>query len=313
MIPEVRSGVCMLLLLSFGCSDYDVTRVVNVDAFRQGEGEVPADILWVVDDSASMREEQETVLAYVDRFVDALALSGLDYRIGVTTTDTTDAPGRLVGEVLSPDTPSIATALFDQMAVGTSGDRTEAPLEAARAVATGDDEAGRALRREDARFDVIVLTDEDDHSPDPVTTYLGELEAREGADGYRVSAIAGGLPEGCASPVAQAEGAPRLYDASLATGGIFGSICETDFADILTSLGLRAAGMEDHFYLADIPEVSSIEVRVDDVWIHQRPTDGWVYDPGENAIVFDGYAIPRPGQTIEVRYYDYLGTEESGD
>jgi hypothetical protein len=301
----------MLLLLAFGCSDYDVTRVVNMDAFQQGDGEVPADILWVVDDSASMREEQETVLAYVDRFVDALALSGLDYRIGVTTTDTSEAAGRLVGDVLSPETPAIATALLDQMAVGTYGDRTEAPLEAARAVVAGDDAASNALRREDARFDVIVLSDEDDHSTEPVTAYLAAIEEREGADGYRVSAIAGGLPEGCASPVAQAEGAPRLYDAAVATGGIFGSICETDFADILTSLGLRAAGMEDHFYLADIPEVSSLEVRVDDVSIHQRPTDGWNYDPGENAIVFDGYAIPRPGQTIEVRYYDYLGTDAS--
>lgn len=292
----------MLLLLSLACSDYDVTRRVNVDVFNQGQGDVPADVLWVVDDSASMREEQETVAAHVDAFTDAILLSGIDFRIGVATTDITEGAA-LVGDVLTADSPSLGDALLAQMLVGTTGDREEAPLEAIRQVT-----AGGALAREEARLYAIVLSDEDDHSPDPVAAYLAALEDREGAGNYRVSAIAGGLPEGCASPAAQAEAGARLYEAAQASGGLFGSICATTFDEFLTSMGLHAAGMVDRFELLAIPSIDSIEVRVEGVLVHPRPVDGWQYDPGDNAVVFTGYAIPRPGETVEVRYYDYLGS-----
>ena len=303
-----------LLLLFVGCVDYGVSRVGSADVFQQGAAEVPADILWVVDNSASMREEQDTVSAHVDSFIDALRLSGVDFHIGVLTTDVSDAAvaGVLVGDVLTPATADLATTLLDQVRVGTRGNRTEQPLASVRAALANVDNA--PLARSDARLDVIVLTDEDDHSPDAVTDYLADLEASEGSGGYRVSSIAGGLPEGCASLAAQAEAGVRLYEAANGSDGLFESICQEDFAGVMASLGLLAAGMVDRFPLTAIPELSSLEVRVDDVLIHQRPHDGWQYDAADNAIVFDGYAIPRPGQGIEVRYFDFLGqaTEDTG-
>lgn len=302
-----------LFLLFVGCVDYGVSRVESSDVFQQGAAEVPADILWVVDNSASMREEQETVFGQIESFISALRLSGVDYHIGVLTTDVSDEAlaGVLVGDVLTPETADVAAALLEQVNVGTRGNRSEQPLAAVRAALENVDNA--QLTRSDARLDMIVLSDEDDHSPDPVDDYLLDLEASEGKGGYRVSSIAGGLPEGCASLAAQAEAGPRLYEAANSSDGLFESICEEDFAGIMASLGLLAAGMVDRFPLSDIPELSSLEVRVDDVFIHQRPHDGWQYDPADNAIVFDGYAIPRPGQGIEVRYYNFLGAlEEDG-
>lgn len=299
----------LVALLLGGCSDYDVTRVQREDVFRQGDPDVPADILWVVDNSASMREEQNAVATQVGSFLDALALSGLDYRIGVVTTDVSETPGALVGAILTPDTPDLAAALLTQVNVGTGGDRSEQPLEAVRAALSEPLASGpnADIARAEARLAVIVLSDEDDHSPEAVPAYLEDLAARKAAGGYRVSAIAGGLPEGCASPAAQAEAGARLHEAATTSGGAFESICATDFGAILARLGLEAGGMADRFALTALPAEDSLEVFVDGARIHNRPSDGWTYDAGDNAVVFDGYAIPRPGQGIEVRYYDFLG------
>ena len=61
-------------------------------------------------------------------------------------------------------------------------------------------------------------------------------------------------------------------------------------------------------------DLGSIEVRREDVLLYQREENGWQYDAGQNAIVLDGYAIPGPGESIEVKYYGWLGTlpEDTG-
>ena len=38
--------------------------------------------------------------------------------------------------------------------------------------------------------------------------------------------------------------------------------------------------------------------------------NGWRYDAGKNAIVLDGYAVPGPGEGLEVRYYAWQGNIE---
>ena len=57
-----------------------------------------------------------------------------------------------------------------------------------------------------------------------------------------------------------------------------------------------------------IPEPTTIEVRVDQVLMPERADDGWQYSLGDNAIVFDGRAIPRPGMEVDVAYELSEGT-----
>ena len=47
------------------------------------------------------------------------------------------------------------------------------------------------------------------------------------------------------------------------------------------------------------------------VLLHRRDRHGWRYEAAENLIVLDGYAVPPPGSTLTVRYYPWLGLEES--
>lgn len=55
-------------------------------------GKKKVDILFVVDNSGSMSTEQNAIAARFSTFINTLDSEGLDYRIGVTTTDVSDSP-----------------------------------------------------------------------------------------------------------------------------------------------------------------------------------------------------------------------------
>jgi Mg-chelatase subunit ChlD len=95
------SAPVALACLAVGCSDYEVKNLTVEDYFEQTE-EPPADVLFVVDNSASMVEEQARLSENFGAFVALLGDTTADYRIGVTTTDPDDG-GVLVGPVITPD------------------------------------------------------------------------------------------------------------------------------------------------------------------------------------------------------------------
>ena len=91
------------------------------------------------------------------------------------------------------------------------------------------------------------------------------------------------------------------------TDGLFKSVCETDFGPVMKSLAFNTTGMTDTFALSRFPDLASLEVRVDGVLLHERPENGWQYDAAKNSVVLDGLAVPRPGQTISLVYYEIFG------
>ena len=161
------------------------------------------DILFVVDDSGSMGEEQTNLGANFPRFVavldDYIAASGapLDYRVGVTTTskplttvifpssgspapvmrDVADGPrgalltGRgceMTRPWLERGEPDVAARFACVADVGTEGALVEMPLlmwELALTERVADG-TNAGFLREDALLAVVILTDEDDCSND---------------------------------------------------------------------------------------------------------------------------------------------------
>lgn len=99
-------GARLLLLspLLTGCIETGVQLRVFRDAWTQNERDGGVDILWVVDDSASMYEEQDQLEAHADSFISYLSQVPVDFHLAVTSTDMeVDIPGALVGEVMSED------------------------------------------------------------------------------------------------------------------------------------------------------------------------------------------------------------------
>lgn len=294
------------------CSDYDVTRKVSEDVFVQENGNLTVDVLWVMDDSGTMSEEQANVVANLSAFVGVLDGFGADWQVGVTTTNVEDVAGALVAPIITPYAEDVAAQFASAVDVGAQGSRDEQGLMAMQ-LATSEpllSGANSGLLRSSAGLAVIVLSDEDDHSPGAVEDYEEHLA---GLGGARLSAVVGELPAGCASPYAAADPAERYLAIAQFTGGLTDSICRQDFSETMKHLALNALGLTDTFVLTAIPEPSSIEVRREGVLLHEREQNGWQYDAGQNAIIMDGYAIPGPGEGIEVRYFGWLGNEEAED
>jgi hypothetical protein len=300
----MRRAIPFLVLCA--CSEQGLATLGESESFVQPDVDIQADILFVIDDSASMAEEQERLADNLLRFVEVLAETAADYQLGVITTDVeSDTAGQLRGGVLTPDTQDLEQAFRDAVIAGTSGSRDEQGLSAA--VMATRPEANPGFVRTGSKLNAVFISDEDDHSPATVETYLERLTGVAGDDGFAAHALVGDLPAGCANGTSAADAGARYLDATDLTAGFAESICAEDYSGLLTRVGLDVTGLSDTFWLAGLPSPDSLEVRVEDVLIPEREDDGWTYDLGENAVVFHGRAVPRPGMGIEVTYTPWVG------
>lgn len=282
------------------CSEYDVHEQSYNDVFIQ-EAEIRlSDVLFVIDDSASMSEEQERLTANFTAFLDVMAEGDAEWQLGVTTTDiTATGAGLLRGGIFSPETPDLVAEVGAAVAVGNDGSRDEAGLEAAALALDG---RNPGFVRPDAELHVVVFSDEEDVSPGEVPDYVAGYRETAGTGFAQVHAIVGDLPAGCASGSSAAGPGGRYVEAVALTGGWRESICSDDYSELLVRVGVSAVGLPDSFELTSIPQPDTIRVWVDDVEIHLRTVDGYSYDEPTNAIVFHGRAIPRPDMEIGVTY-----------
>ena len=170
------------------------------DGGTQADGCEKIDILFVVDNSGSMGQEQTNLATNFPQFLSVIDASGLDYRIAITTTgmnytyNQATIPGGPVlpismnggdnGTMLQPGSCGMTrrwiekadanrAAVFACAAnVGTSGPSDEMPLAAMRTAFEERmaDGTNAGFRRQDALLAVVILTDENDCSYEqPVT------------------------------------------------------------------------------------------------------------------------------------------------
>lgn len=296
--------ITLTLAPLFGCSEYEYNERVVTDVFHQPVDESKSDVLFVIDNSASMGEEQERLASNFAAFTDILLSSTTDFRLGVITTDPGEG-GQMRGAWLDADTASLEEAFSAAVSVGTSGDRDERGMEVASLAV--DASVNPGFLRSDAALNVVFFSDEDDHSPNAVADYLDLLYSRAGRGGFAAHAIVGDLPDGCVAGSIAADPSSRYIEAALLTGGFRDSICAPDYTDILARIGLGVSGLLDTFELSRLPDNTTLRVWVDNVEMPQREVDGWTYSHGDNAVVFHGRAVPRSGMEVLVEYELILG------
>lgn len=123
-----------------------VTYSRTVDRFEQSTGR-EVDVLFVVDNSGSMSEEQSNLSRNFGSFIAEARTWDIDFQIGIVTTQTEDSvpdptgpdrqPGELLGStrIITPATPSYEAVFSRQVEVGTedtTASSTERGLEAAQ-------------------------------------------------------------------------------------------------------------------------------------------------------------------------------------
>jgi len=296
------------LLLALGCSDYAVVGKGFSEGFFQNDREEGVDILWVIDNSATMYEEHDLLMDSADNFIAFVANSSVDFRLGVVSTDMDEDPGLLQGPVLDVETSSMVDRFISQINTDRVGSRDERGLEAA--LVGADPELSPEFARARADLELVVFSDEDDHSSLSVDDVLDELSDQRDGASVKVHAVVGDPPAGCVSALAAADVGTRYLEAQAITEGRRESICTLDYGGMLARVALDVIGLDTTFALSEIPSPPTIELMVDGVGVHQRDVDGWRYNPGDNTIVFDGYAVPPAGARIEVSYALWKGPLE---
>jgi hypothetical protein len=276
--------------------------------------DVKVDVLWVVDNSGSMYEEQEALAGNFGGFIGWAQTLGVDYHIGVTSTDMEDPDhtGKLQGtiRVIDPATPNPNEVFGDNVRLGTDGSPYEMGLAASHAALSPPLLTGynAGFLRDDAKLTVIYVSDEEDQSPGEVEFYVQYfLNLKGTAEWVTLSAICGDLPDGCSdATMGTAEAAPRYHAVLNRTGGSFHSICQTDWSGLMADLGEDAFAPIRTFPLSRPADAATIAVTVDGntvppAGIPNGP-NGWTYLQQQNAVWFGDNVLPPNGSVVRIAY-----------
>jgi len=267
------------------------------------------DVLFVVDNSCSMEEEQVLLGTNFPTFLEWFQGSGLDYHIGVVSTDMNDPlhTGRLRsvnGQRWVQETTDVPEAIFGGMAImGTSGHHIEQGRAAAyTAVEVHRDDANLGFIRQDAGLHIAVVSDEDDESGGSPVSRQEFVDYMLGARPTRrmvsFSSIVG--PSfGCENAL---EPGSDYLAITQAVGGVEWSICTERWDGVLDQLGFTAVGLQREFFLTDIPVVNTLSVATEfeGVFIVYEPEE-WTYDERRNSITFVDH-MPEPGEVVTIEY-----------
>ncbi len=331
-IDAIQNGQSITYLV--GLQGRGDTTGVQIDTYTQ-DLQPKADILLVIDDSCSMQDKQNALASNFSSFIQYAVAANVDYQIGVTTTTVpqsesvpgfptfnyTNWGGHLVKDssthlkIVKPTTPAVSAVFSRLVNVGTNGSGGETPIEAAVLALTppviSAENAG--FLRADANLAVVIISDAEDQSPQPVTYYqnlLVNVKGFQRLSYFTFSAITPHLPS---AP------SPCTYDSSSAnsarynpivqyTSGVSDEICNTNWASALQNLGRTAFGFRTQFYLNNAPDqvMAPVTVRVNGVVVpgcaQEAGCATWWYDAASNSIKFNNSATPQPGVPLEIQY-----------
>jgi len=276
------------------------------------------DVLWVIDNSCSMAEEQSTLVSNFEYFIKYFVNSNLDWRIGVTSTDMDSAsiPGNhgILREVnginFIDENTQNPIQIFSQMAtLGTRGAGVEKGTGATFGAVTSHN---GGFYRPSASLSIIIISDEEDHTTEPILPefidWLSNL--KEDNNDVSFSSIV------CLDEITlndQACGRAPMYIPSVgskymsvtaAVGGMLWDIREYDWAPLLDELGLRAIGLREEFFLTEVPLENSIEVwseQPDGMIYNFNQNFDFIYSQQRNSITFIGY-LPPQYTKINIKY-----------
>jgi hypothetical protein len=297
------------------------TTAEQTDTFKQLKNP-KIDILFVIDNSCSMGDEQASMATNFASFIKWAKNLSVDFQIGVTTTDDGTSPigpqavpGELVGpagqKFLTSATPNIEASFNQRVRVGTGGGGKEAGLNGAKAalshplITTG---VNKGFLRQDASLSIIVLSDEPDQSTQPAQFYINffkNIKGYRNPDLLRFNAVIG-IDEKTLQPKCGSGGSNsgatsngRYLSVVQATRGLVASICSNNWSSTLSRIGAVTFGLKKQFLLSRIADPKSIVVKVNGKVV-AKGTTTWDYSTQDNSVNF--VTSPPASATIEVKY-----------
>ncbi len=300
----------------------ELRNVSHTDVIVQASPPV-VDVLWLIDNSCSMScivschsgTITDNVTENFPLFMQHFKGSGIDYHIGVITTDM-DNPqdqGRLeeglghrwIDRSVRNDVPAF-TAMATQ---GTSGSGTEKGISAVfNSYEEHGDQYNAGFWRDGSTIHTIVLANEPDRSSMPIDEFTNWYSELRTPDRRTFNSIV--CTEGRTSACPEQNGNDYMA-VSRQVGGIVWNIEDERWGVLLNSLGAQSAGLSSEYYLTQIPVEGTVEVEVDDTATGNRlefeeveeesKEVGFVYSRSRNSILFVNY-LPEAASTVRITY-----------
>ena len=296
----------------------------QVDSYEQIQ-KPEVDVLWIVDNSCSMAQEQEDLAANFPIFMEYFLGSNLDYHIGVVSTDmdNPDQSGKLIPASglrwIVPETPSPHEVFAAMSLLGTGGSGNEQGILAAYAAMELQQEWNDGFWRDNAAIHLITVSDEPDNSPnDPVTLiefsgYLNGLRADPELIAYH--SIVGAANNNCGIG-----SGTRYIDITDRVGGVFWDLCDEDWGGALEAIGLESAGLKREYFLSERPVPGTVQVTVEEngytslfkEYDAATALGDWTYSDPRNSVTFVQY-VPDPGAVVNINYEILSASERDED
>jgi len=250
----------------------------------------PTDIIFVIDNSGSMAQEQVDMGAKILSFMELI--ENLDWRVAITTTDPRSSQSTGDGALLpfsdgsfylesSMDLDDAKAMFAETIETGTRGSGYERGIRSLYRTIERNN-AGEAqvqsFFRPDAALSVIVVSDEDETLADGNGNAWADLAMSDGDNLVNLvrstwgqeklfqfsSIITRPGDDQCLQPVGTGyRYGTRYEEVSLANGGVVGDICAQDFGLELAELGQVVSDLETVYELSCVPQDLNRDGKID--------------------------------------------------
>lgn len=291
------------------------------EVFTADQRQQKVDILFIDDNSASMDPLQASLGSKFSSF--ANAVQGLDWQVGITTTDCSSGPWGICGSllpmtggsanILTPSTPNYATVFagtivrpetINCVALGQCPDGDSEPLRSLSTAMQKHANTNTGFFRAGGTLAVIILTnaDEDNLAPLPSSTTPQAVVSRFNSiwgTGKQLRVYSIAILQGDSQCLAdqQAGGlaAYGTYPIALAslTGGTSLSVCAQNYDPLLQQIGGALQGAPNVITLGHVPIPATVVVTL-------NPNPGISWTLGGDTLTFSA-ALPG-GTQITVNY-----------
>jgi hypothetical protein len=278
--------------------------IYQVDQFRQSASQSrKLDIIWIIDNSGSMMDEQSALGANFSAFIDDFITKNIDFKMAITTTDTSSSlkkglmvkgsDSKLTSQMAKLNEFQFKSDFTNLVKVGTAGSGYEKGLEASEGFMQ---KYSGSFLRPDAYLAIVIVSDEEDQSPKAVSQYTDYLKSFKQETGLiKLYSIVDVNKTNCCQ-YGVTTGGDRYILASTKTAGVVGDI-RNDFFGTLSSMGDTLIRLLDSFALSKKPIEGSLKVYVDGL-----QSQDYIYDRTTNSIKFDQNRLPTEGAAISVSY-----------
>lgn len=275
------------------------------------------DFLFVIDNTKSMSAVQGFLAEQVPLLTEAMVNLKMDYHIGVVSTTLNSGypySGKLIGEpkFLDSKTTNFSEVLKKRILMGEVGFTIEQGLDSMVKVLSPDSLNGEAkgFLREDSYLNIIVLSNEDDESKYGWNYYAEFLDKLrpDYEDGSKSWALhffgVLSFQDNCPSGDWSFYKSPGFKFLELVgySSGMSGSICDNTMFKALSGIKARVIQVLTDYKLNRVPNIDTIKVFINGNLVEKNDVNGWSYIQDKNIIRFNGTAIPKADDSINVDF-----------